>query len=100
MEVNVAVGQHACYALQWGSTRRYTAMTPTTVAVGVECLGKSNYQACTTGGREISNYVTSGIQMVMVASVVVVLLASFVPKPTAGHPTTEMTLTIEEEDVV
>ncbi|CAB4031202.1 Hypothetical predicted protein [Paramuricea clavata] len=81
-----------------GKLRRSTGTTPIIAAVGVECLGSSNYHLCIVRGRGISSCATNGIQMVMVDSVVVVLLASFVLWPTSGLLTTEMIPTTEEVD--
>ena len=96
--VSVAMGRHAYCVLQWINTQRSSGTTPIIAAVGVECPGSSNYHPCIIGGRGISSCATNGIQMVMVDSVVVVLLASFVLWPTSGPLTTEMIPTTEEVD--
>ena len=71
-------------------------MTPTIVAVGVECHGSYLFLSMHLSGFVMSSFATFGIQMEMVVSVVVEWEGNFVLVPTIGQPTTEMTQIIGE----
>ncbi len=58
-----------------------------------------SYQVTHHFGYRTCRCVTTGMQMGMVGSAEVVLPVYYVPGPTHGQPTTEMTLTAEVGDV-
>ena len=96
---SVEEGQLNCCVLPWDLILPSIEMTQIIEAVVVECHGNSLLLLMDLSGFVTSSSAISGIQMVMVVSVVLERGESFVLTPTSGQHTTEMIQIIEEEDV-
>ena len=99
MEDSVEEEQLNCCVLPWDLILTSIEMTPIIEAVVVECHGCCLFLMMLLSGSVMSSFAISGIQMVMVVSVVLEKGDSFVLTPTSGQHTTEMIQIIEEEAV-
>ncbi|MCG8622868.1 MAG: hypothetical protein MJE68_12845 [Proteobacteria bacterium] len=88
-----------CCVLPWDLILPSIETTQIIDVVVVECHGCSLFLLMHLSGSVMSSSATCGFQMVMVVSVVLEKVESFVLTPTSGRHTTEMTQIIGEEDV-
>ena len=91
---SVEEGQLNCCVLLWDLILLSIETTQIIEAVDAECHGCSLFPLMHLSGFVQSSSAMSGIQMVMVVSVVLERGESFVLTPITGRHTTEMTQTI------